>query len=391
MKVNNETERPYEKTRNNYNIDQDKKNATEKKIKEIEKDYEYKIERAKFEGDEKLKRSRSTNKEQLIAETNDQEEILNRLTKSLNKVKDRIEGEKLLISTNHEAEKNNLSTKFTNDYEEIKERAYDQMENFQNMNSENARKLRRDAQENIYKLKSKEQTDENDVAMNGKFRIDKQRNNFEEMRRLDDAKFQNAINRQKFDNEKILSKGQGDHEKKMNSLHQIQQNEYENQVKKNKEAIDQANKDFLKKYAEITENHKKSMELIKTESLRNTEKFKNKIEKTKNLYEQKAADPFYNPLTLNPSISENPKHYEISLAIPIYEKDNVQVSGKDKILRITFGRDYKDIISKDDGSNNKYSKFETYSKSIPLDKGIDSKGIEHKYENGVLTILVPKM
>ncbi|MBF0363153.1 MAG: Hsp20 family protein [Oligoflexia bacterium] len=389
MKVNDSLN-TQEKSTNNYLIDSNKKNIAEKKVKDIEKAYQEMAERAKVDGDIKLQRLRDVNRQQLINETNEQADRLTRLSGSLTKVQDRIEEEKNLITLNHESEKDRLSDKSTEDYENLKEKSRDQTESLQSIIKDSMSRLRQDGQETVFRIKSKQMSDESDIATNNKFKLDTTKNEFEEIRRLNDSKYQSTLNKQRFDHETMLSKESSNHERKMHDLLQLQQNEYQNQMQRFKTTIDQANKDFLKKYAEVIENHRKSMDQIKTEALKNIQKYKNKIEKGKDVYVQRSEDPFYHPLTLNPKIEENQKNFVIRLQVPAYEKDSVQVSGKDKNLRITFNRDVKDVVVKDDGTTNKYSKVESYSKHIVLDNTIDPKGIEHKYTDGVLTITVPK-
>ena len=95
--------------------------------------------------------------------------------------------------------------------------------------------------------------------------------------------------------------------------------------------------------------------------------------------------------TMNTDIKENKDNYEVAVDLPGMKKENINVSLKDGYLTVTASR-------KDDNdeknSEGKYIRREHYegstSRSFFVGKDMKQEDIHAKYENGVLTLTVPK-
>ena len=100
---------------------------------------------------------------------------------------------------------------------------------------------------------------------------------------------------------------------------------------------------------------------------------------------QKKAGTF-SPLV---DIAESEKGFDIQVALPGFKKDDfsinlkegrLTISGERKLDKETKGRNFISI-------QTEYGKF---FKSFQLPDSINEKGIEAKYENGILEINIPK-
>jgi len=58
---------------------------------------------------------------------------------------------------------------------------------------------------------------------------------------------------------------------------------------------------------------------------------------------------------------------------------------------MTLTRKYTDSLDAEDGSNNKSTKTELYSKEFSTKEILNPKSITQKYENGVLTFKILKL
>ncbi len=104
-------------------------------------------------------------------------------------------------------------------------------------------------------------------------------------------------------------------------------------------------------------------------------------------------DDFFKPMffdeskELKTNIRENEKDYELDLALPGYGKDEIKVSLDDGYLTVSAARQKKE----EDGK--KYLRreiSESTSRSYYVGKDVTREQIKAKYNNGILSLTVPK-
>lgn len=93
------------------------------------------------------------------------------------------------------------------------------------------------------------------------------------------------------------------------------------------------------------------------------------------------------------NIHESENEFEIELAIPGLQKENIKITIEDKTLKIST--EYtKESNSEENISNIKYIKKEfdytAFERSFKLPITVDSDKIEASYDNGVLKLTLPK-
>ncbi len=95
--------------------------------------------------------------------------------------------------------------------------------------------------------------------------------------------------------------------------------------------------------------------------------------------------------TFNPrvDISETDKAFEIDLAVPGFDKKDFEVDLKDGLLMISGERKFQ---NKEDGKNfySIQTEYGTFKKSFQLPDSILADKIEAGYNNGILSVKVPK-
>ncbi|MCD6115979.1 Hsp20/alpha crystallin family protein [bacterium] len=88
-------------------------------------------------------------------------------------------------------------------------------------------------------------------------------------------------------------------------------------------------------------------------------------------------------------IAENEKSYEIKADVPGMKKKDISISFKDNILTISGEKREE----KEDTGKNFFKKERVYGKfqrSFRIPQDVDPEKIKAKYEDGVLTVEVPK-
>lgn len=89
------------------------------------------------------------------------------------------------------------------------------------------------------------------------------------------------------------------------------------------------------------------------------------------------------------NVYETDKAFEVTLALPGISKDDIDISMEGHTLTISGERTFEEDESR------KYhrveSRFGKFERSLPLPDIIDEDNIRANYENGVLTVTVPKL
>jgi HSP20 family protein len=106
-----------------------------------------------------------------------------------------------------------------------------------------------------------------------------------------------------------------------------------------------------------------------------------------NLSDAVGADTTFNTPAVN--ISETEKGYTIELAAPGYAEKELHVDLENNLLTIEGKREEK--TEKADGKvNRKEFHYGTFKRSFKMPREVDSEKIDAKYNNGILSITVPK-
>jgi HSP20 family protein len=102
--------------------------------------------------------------------------------------------------------------------------------------------------------------------------------------------------------------------------------------------------------------------------------------------------PLYSRLGLNiPSVnvSESPKEFRLELAAPGLERKDFKIEVENHCLNISADKEEEKKEKDDDYTRREYS-FNSFSRSFTLPENIKEGSIDARYENGVLTVIVPK-
>lgn len=89
------------------------------------------------------------------------------------------------------------------------------------------------------------------------------------------------------------------------------------------------------------------------------------------------------------NVYENEKEFELTVALPGMRKEDINISFENSTIHISGERKLKEE------NGTKYHRIEShfgkFKRSLPLPNIIDEENVDANYENGVLTVTLPKL
>ena len=96
----------------------------------------------------------------------------------------------------------------------------------------------------------------------------------------------------------------------------------------------------------------------------------------------------YNVPAVN--IKENEKSFEIEIAAPGLNKEDIVIKLEKDVLTISSEKENKEE-KKDEVFTRKEFSFNSFSRSFSIPEVVDSEKIKATHKNGILNVLLPKM
>lgn len=100
------------------------------------------------------------------------------------------------------------------------------------------------------------------------------------------------------------------------------------------------------------------------------------------VFNQRSSSPSVN-------IKENEDGFELELATPGLNKEDLKIELNNDILTISSERKEENKEEKENFSRREFS-YQTFSRSFTLPETVNSDEIKAKYENGILSVSIPK-
>ena len=89
------------------------------------------------------------------------------------------------------------------------------------------------------------------------------------------------------------------------------------------------------------------------------------------------------------NISENENGYNLEFNVPGRNKEDFKINVDKGLLTVSYEKK-EETETKDVKVLRKEFSFQSFTRSFSLDEKINAEGIEAKYENGILKVLLPK-
>jgi HSP20 family protein len=102
------------------------------------------------------------------------------------------------------------------------------------------------------------------------------------------------------------------------------------------------------------------------------------------------GDPLPSAGQIKIDVQENGNAYTVQAEIPGVRKEDIQVSIEGNTVSLSAEVKQQDIQSKDDNFLRSERYFGSVSRGISLPQDVDQSQAKAKYDNGVLTLTLPK-
>ena len=102
-------------------------------------------------------------------------------------------------------------------------------------------------------------------------------------------------------------------------------------------------------------------------------------------------DPYHRSPFKKPPVNiiESEQDYKLDFSVPGWKKENIKIEIDDKIL-IVSGEVQTEKTEENDKLKRREFKSESFKRSFVLPEEIDDSKIDGKYEDGILSITLPK-
>jgi len=364
--------------------------SKEAEIESIDKLYDKKIETAKIDGEEKYLQNLERNQIRMNDETNLFQTKISEYENKLLKAREATQNEEERLK-NHEDER---IKELKNHSEENYQDQYLKAKDFQS-------EIQTKTQDDIKEMATNAKFQKLDLENNSKFEINALAQNYNNSIAVNEKEFRNSIEtnirahqtemlRQKDDLKKIMTEDNEKHKRLSLEKNRVNGDQLIYQDKHQKEMLKQRDQDFKARYDLIVKEHETILTDLTTKLNSDVKKMIESTTSEKKLISDRMEDPFYRIEKLMPKMTENEKVVFISMPIAEYEKENVFLSTQGRQIKMTLSRKYSEANVAVDGSRNKSTRNELFSKEFTSKDILDQREISRNYADGILTFKIKK-
>jgi HSP20 family molecular chaperone IbpA len=211
---------------------------------------------------------------------------------------------------------------------------------------------------------------------------------------LESQRLQMDLARATRDREKLLAAEREKGEKQLVEISQQANNQLESTKKLNSERVHALSDNTQKNYEALALKTAEEIKHVDAEAFKAIQDRKaGTMEKIRNVTTQ-SEDPFYRMKSLNPVLAESESAYTIKVNLPEHEAKNLFVSGEGPYIKISLARRFQDDVkSQEEGAKRAThtNSYQSVVEQIAMPGAYDAKKIERTYQDGVVSIKVPKV
>jgi len=377
----------------NKNLDDKLRNISKTKEAEIErvkKIYEKKVEGAKSEGEDRYESALKKNDELIAGVGVDYEQKLKSYKDSLDRTQKNIAQTEESFKTDHSEKMRGLKEQYANNIEDEYFRANENQKAVQDQMKASVQSVQNKSRNEQAHLESSSRAAINSLGAEFNSKTASQERDFRSRLEADRIAQDEMLRTQRDEQKARLDKNRETGKRLEQEKTQVQKEELTFLDNHQREMINQRNIDFKVRYENMVKEHEAILSQLKSNLETDMKKMVESSATQKKDISNKVGDSFYRIETLNPSVIESEKELTVSLKVPDYEKENVHLSVHGRDLKLTLNRRYTDIMEATDGSTNRSTRNELFSKEFTSRDILDPKHIGQKYDKGILTFKIQK-
>ncbi len=364
--------------------------SKEKELKDIDKIYDQRKVQANQSGEEEFAQSVGRNQQRIISESAVFEEKIQNYKDKLKETQDSVAREEAVLKMNGKEKNEAIKLQMHDNHEET----------FANARA-NQEQVQSDTRNLINEIANKSKIDKTTMEGNAQYEMNalsteinqKALNNEKNYRSKleDDVRLHTVeVNRQKDELKKMMINDAERNKRLADEKNRVATAQLTFQDKHQQNMMTQKDQDFKVRYEKMSQEHNAILKNLSDKFEADVRKVVEKTSSEKKTIEEKSSDPFYRVETLKPKMVEDQKDVTVSINVPEYEKENVILSAQGRSIKIAVARKFSDIVTGDDGSLNRATKSELYSREFNAKDLLNPREITQTYADGVLTYKIKK-
>jgi HSP20 family molecular chaperone IbpA len=162
--------------------------------------------------------------------------------------------------------------------------------------------------------------------------------------------------------------------------------------KLNSERVHALNDASQKNYESLAARTADDIKRLEGQSFKTIEAHKaSTMEKIKSVTDR-SEDPFYRLKSLDPVLNESENEYTIQVKLPEHEAQNLFISGEGPYVKLALARRFQDNAKAPEGGRvTSTNSYQSVVEQIAMPGAYDARKIQRTYQDGVMTIKVPKL
>ncbi len=373
-------------------LNQDLRNRIDVRQKEIAKTeevYDLKTQNVKNEANQKEVEAKEKVSREIAMAMENKQNRLQEMKQQLNKDRELIDAERQLLTDRNNFQMTSMITDFDQTYKERYADAYNQAQMINDRTQNTIVKMESDTTEGIQEANRLAKKKMDNVILTNEDLVARERDAYLRTLNKNQAEYAEVLAKEKlrFENEmRSLYSAQADTANQKQNIHAQQlrkKEEFYSRLMKQKEL------GFKSKVAKMHEQHETLLGKIKDRFKVEMDKLLQAHSKRKQDVMSKSQDDFYTVKTIEPRVMDGIDHYIVTMDLPEFEKDNVNINVNDRKLRLTLSRNFAETHN-EGGVENKAKRNEVLTKTLTLTDIMDSGKVSSSYKDGVLYIKVGK-
>lgn len=365
--------------------------SREKEIESIDQLYNKKIDSQKKIGEENYQNQIDINESKLKTANHDFENKLKNYSDHLEMTKEELDRQEKNLKNSYQNQTNASKLQFEENMQNIFADASNKETELQYKGQEKFKQLNEDNKAETAKIESVAYKNLNTLSTNYNNRFVDVENDFRSKLTQDIRDHQTELTRQKDEFKKNIDLATSKNQRLEQEKLRVQQDELTYLDKYHKNLMDQKIADFKIKYQNLANEHEQILKNIKNDLDEEVKKLQISTMEAKRDIATKKDDPFYRIDKLEPKVTEEGNFYYLKLNVPAHEKENVHLVTNGRKIKITLNKRFEDMVEDNDGTVNRSSKTQLYSKEVMVKDLVNPKNMQVKYENGELTYKIAKL